>query len=260
MDITELIKASKTGFKRHPWELTRLKMLRFFIGKCPLSKSSAILDAGSGDAFLAKSIAERYKQANVYAADINYSSEILEIITKNKPANLFFFDEIEKVPTDRPIDLVVMMDILEHLESPGEILQSITNLKSTNPETRFIITVPAFQRLFSEHDTILGHYRRYNLREIKSLLLSANMKILHIGYAFGSLLPVRWVQLFLEKKRTTEKAEKTTGVTEWKGGRLLTGLIIICLWLEFKISWYLALAGIKLPGLSCYCICQPSPS
>lgn len=258
MDITELIKVSNTGFKRHPWELTRLKMLRFFIRKCFLSKPSVILDLGSGDAFLAKSIAERYKQANVYAADINYSSKILEIITKNKPTNLFFYDEIEKIPTDCPIDAVVMMDILEHLESPGELLQSITSLKSINPETRFIITVPAFQRLFSEHDTILGHYKRYNLREIKSLLLSANMKILNTGYAFGSLVPVRWLQLFFEKSRKTKKVDETTRIAEWKGGLLLTNLISTCFWLEFKISWYLALAGLKLPGLSCYCICQPS--
>lgn len=255
MDIKELIKASSVGFKRHPWEITRLKMLDFFIRKTVSAHPSEMLDVGSGDAYLASGIAMKNGGANIYAADINYSGEILKIISENKPVNLFFQNSINAVPDQIPLNAVLMMDVLEHIEKPDTLLKPVMNMPSVSSNTVFIITVPAYQKLFSAHDISLGHFKRYNLKELKSLLVSSKLKILYSGYVFSSLLPIRCLQVLAERRT---KRINNAGVNQWKGGRIVTGLITTFLWLEFKISWYLALAGIKLPGLSCYCICQPS--
>jgi hypothetical protein len=59
------------------------------------------------------------------------------------------------------------------------------------------------------------------------------------------------------KKFLKEKNHVKTGVHNWKGNHLITGIITQLLWMEFKITWYLARIGVKLPGLSCYALCQP---
>jgi 2-polyprenyl-3-methyl-5-hydroxy-6-metoxy-1,4-benzoquinol methylase len=70
---------------------------------------------------------------------------------------------IDKV--DSLYDTIIYIDVLEHIEdSVGEIEKIKSKLKKNG---RMIILVPAFQFLFNEFDTNIGHYRRYN----KNLLL-----------------------------------------------------------------------------------------
>jgi len=62
-----------------------------------------------------------------------------------------------------------------------------------------LITVPAFQKLFSRHDEFLGHYRRYNLQGISSTAEKAGLEILERSYFFSSLLLPRTLTWALEK-------------------------------------------------------------
>ncbi len=256
MDIKEYIQAGST-IKRHPWELARLKILKYFIRKT-VKDPHQIADIGSGDAFIATGIATKYKEATVTAVDINYEETLLTLIQKEKPSNLFFSKEVITLDTEKSIDAIVLMDVLEHIEDPEKLLQQLLSFRAVNQHTRFIITVPAYQQLFSEHDKNLGHFKRYNLSELNNLLAPLSLKIIHSGYCFNMLLPLRWIQVKKEKKTEPDKTV-SEGIHNWKGSRFTKSLITCLFWIEFKISWYLARIGIKLPGLTCYCICKPSP-
>ena len=256
MDIKEFLQVKNKNFKRHPWELARLKMLSFFISKN--KQPEAITDIGSGDAFLASQIASHYPQSTVMAIDINYTPELIKEFTLSKPENLFFYTDIGSVPGTSNIDMVLLMDVLEHLKDPGLLLQQIIDLAAVSSKTIFIITVPAYQGLFSQHDKNLGHFRRYNLSALNKLLKPFSFKINRSGYCFNSLILFRLLQL-LKEKITGNQKKDSNGIHNWKGKKWMTTLITTLFWIEFKISWYLARIGIKLPGLSCYIICHPYP-
>lgn len=256
MDIKEFLLAKNKNIKRHPWELARLKMLSFFIKQ--YKKPGAIADIGSGDAFLASEIARQYPDSTVMAIDINYTQELINEFISDYPKNLFFYINAGSITNNNKIDFVILMDVLEHIENPDMILNQIFDMPGVSPDTIFIITVPAYKRLYSQHDKNLGHYRRYNLRSLNKLLQPFTFKINRSGYCFNSLILFRLLRLFTEKITGNQKKE-FKGIHNWKGGKWVTSLITTLFWIEFKISWYLAQIGIKLPGLSCYIICQPSP-
>src|SRR5258708_31619358 len=77
---------------------------------------------------------------------------------------IHFFSSLQetkgRVP---PADIVLILDVLEHVPEETALFTDIRNNIPTTPATKWIITVPAFQSVFSRHDTLLGHYRRYNL-------------------------------------------------------------------------------------------------
>jgi hypothetical protein len=58
------------------------------------------------------------------------------------------------------------------------------------PDASFLITVPAFQWMWSEHDIYLGHQRRYTIREVEHLLSRAGLVQLCSSYFFAFVLPL----------------------------------------------------------------------
>lgn len=256
MDLLEHQSTRSGNVNRHPWELARLRILSFLIK--PYAKNK-ILDIGSGDAFLASELAKANPQATVVGVDINYNVEIVKRLFKSKPANLYLQKDLKeaKKHLDNKTDVVVMMDVLEHIQEPNALLHSIaSNFIIDN--TVYIITVPAFQSLFSEHDRKLGHVKRYNLKTLNLLLEQNQLHPISIGYAFNTLVIIRKMQLLIEKI-TKKDTYESTGIHNWKVGRFLSSCMTLFFWIEFKISWYLSKIGINVPGLTCYCICRRLP-
>lgn len=84
--------------------------------------------------------------------------------------------------------VVLMMDVLEHVEDDVGLAREY--IASARPGTRFIITVPAFQWLWSGHDEFLEHYRRYDLAQITDVLTRAGLRVDGGRYVYGLLLPL----------------------------------------------------------------------
>lgn len=256
MDLKEYKDHSYAHNKRHPWEQTRFHIIKYFIKP---TKKNNILDIGSGDAYLAGSLANHYKESKVFAIDINYNQDHINKIKPNIPDNLLLFNNLataKNIMTNNA-DVVLLMDVLEHVELPESLLQAVC-ASHIDQKTTFVITVPAFQFLFSEHDRKLGHVKRYTLKNLTALLRKNNFKIIQTGYAFNSLFIIRLIQTFFEKYTATYSVANTS-IENWNGGKILTRLLTHTFLMEFKISWYLSRIGIKIPGLSCYCICRYSP-
>lgn len=247
MDLVEQRQADKKEFKRHPWEMARFRILDFFVHKHHLSKKF-ILDVGSGDAFVSGRLAEKYPGTIINAVDVNYDDNF---INAHKHIPVRFIRSLQETERGK-IDLVLLMDVIEHIENPGKLTSELKLLKGVDHSTSFFITVPAFQSLFTGHDVFLGHYRRYTRRGLTRFMKEQGFEIKESGYFFFSLLLVRCFQKFSGQKNIN-------ALHNWKGKAWKTSLISSFLWADFKISWYLSRPGIQLPGLSCYCICNPLP-
>lgn len=78
---------------------------------------------------------------------------------------------------DERFDLVVCMNVLEHIENDRGALRHLWSL--LNPGGTLFLLVPAHQALFSSFDAESGHYRRYNKRQMRSLMHDAGMTPAH---------------------------------------------------------------------------------
>lgn len=96
-------------------------------------------------------------------------------------------------------DLVVMLDVLEHIADDRASLLRIKTLLRDGGY--LLLTVPAFQSLWSHHDELLNHHRRYRRRGLVGLLRDCGFRTVKATY-FNSLLfplaaPVRLAQRWL---------------------------------------------------------------
>ncbi len=103
-----------------------------------------------------------------------------------------FDGEIKKgsLPDDIPypdnkFDVILALDVLEHIEEDQRSIEAIKNLLVKDGIV--LITVPAFMFLWSSHDILNHHKRRYTLKELENKLKSAGFKIERISY-FNSIL------------------------------------------------------------------------
>ena len=99
-------------------------------------------------------------------------------------ANLIVGSFPEHMPQGS-FDLIVALDILEHIEQDREALLRLGNALS--PEGIVVITVPAYRVLWTSHDNANQHRRRYTLPELKQKVLDADLEIIKNSY-YNTLL------------------------------------------------------------------------
>jgi 2-polyprenyl-3-methyl-5-hydroxy-6-metoxy-1,4-benzoquinol methylase len=81
-------------------------------------------------------------------------------------------------------DVVCALDVVEHIEDDRRAVQWLT--EHLKPGGHLIVTLPAYQWLFSDHDIAVGHYRRYTKQTLNGIL-PTELVILKSGY-FNSVL------------------------------------------------------------------------
>jgi hypothetical protein len=249
MDILELKKTDLSSYQRHPWERVRAKIIYHLIKKNG-RRFEHLVDIGSGDAYVlgelcSHRIADRYT-----AIDIAYDPDIVEMIQAACKCNINFKNQLPG-QMQPPPDLILLLDVIEHCSNDTVIISDIKNV-SLGP-CKVIVTVPAYQSLFSTHDKLLHHYRRYTLKQLKELCRTEGFNVEEGGYFFFSLVLIRWVQLFLEKIGL--RKPKNT-INNWKAGKWVTSMVTYLLWTDYKIGRFFLGLGFRLPGLSAYCICR----
>lgn len=258
MDITELNRISdKNNFCRHPWEITRARIIKFLIKKNK-EKPGHIVDIGSGDGYVLQALADQKASRDYTAIDNAYTGQIINKLKLSWQEPVTFFSSFEHAVTHGISgDCVLLTDVLEHCEDDKELLDSIVQNKILSDDGFLLVTVPAYQQLFSEHDQLLHHYRRYTRKQIIELCKSSNLKAEVSGFFFFSLIPARIFQLFSQKLNLL-KTKKS--IDNWNGNAIITKLISFILWTDFRMCYALSKIGIHIPGLSCYCICKRMPS
>jgi hypothetical protein len=262
MDLAE---ARARGFDasiRHPWEAARVEVVKRLIRRhARLTGDAIVMDIGCGDTFVAEQLAAEYPESRVYAVDTAFTSEIIEHYRARlkNPRVLPFpsLDAIAPLP-GRPASLVLLMDVIEHIEDDEGFLAGLRARPYITSDTKFLVTVPAYQSLFCSHDRFLGHYRRYSNPMLRDHLQRAGFRVIDIGYFFSSLLPIRVLQVVKERLLGARPEGQTSGLVTWNGGAALAAVMREMLVVDARVTMTLAGAGVRLPGLSNYAICATS--
>ena len=114
--------------------------------------------------------------------------------------------ELAGVP-DRHYDLIGAFDVIEHIEDDHAALASIaTKLK---PSGRFIMTVPAHQWMWSAHDVVNHHKRRYAKSDVRRLVERSPLALVKLGYFNSLLFPLAVAERAVSKLRSREDADVT---------------------------------------------------
>lgn len=260
MDLSEIGKRDDFGAVRHPWELSRVwfveKLLRSVQRRLGHPVGN-LMDVGCGDAYVSTVLASQFKELDVHAVDPALTQKRISQFSDDVGLdNLHFYSSLDDFTAeDHSVELTLLLDVLEHVEDDQSLLQSLVSSPLQKPESHFLITVPAMQSLYSTHDELLGHYRRYSLRQITTTARSSGLRVLESGYCFLSGFWVRLAERMLEMTKLRSGLRQTQ-VSQWHGGRRLTSLATTLLRTDLLASRLLSRIHLKAPGLSCYLVCQ----
>jgi SAM-dependent methyltransferase len=112
--------------------------------------------------------------------------------------------ELGEVP-DCHYDLIGAFDVIEHIDDDRAALASIA--AKLKPGGSFVMTVPAHQWMWSAHDTVNHHKRRYSKAGLRTLINASPMKLDKVGYFNSLLFPLAVAERASSKLRGKEDAD-----------------------------------------------------
>jgi SAM-dependent methyltransferase len=146
------------------------------------SESAVIMDIGCSSGYMIRDLRARFPKATVLGAD--YVRGPLEKLSTTMPGIPFVqFDLVQCPLPDACVDVLVLLNVLEHIENDAEAARQIYRL--LRPGGIAVIEVPAGPDLYDVYDKLLLHHRRYASAHIADILRGAGFKILessHLGF------------------------------------------------------------------------------
>lgn len=168
------------------WHVGRLKIIHGQIKKLQekglLKFDAAILNVGAGTGGTIPTLEKFGTVMNVDTSD----QAIRFIESGGHHAKLI--DGSTLPFKDSTFDMVVALDVMEHIEDDAAALKEW--LRVIKPGGMIFITVPAYQWLWSDHDVVMHHYRRYSTGQIRSLTKAYPVKIIKLSYMIVFSLPL----------------------------------------------------------------------
>ena len=153
-----------------------------------------VLDIGAGSGVFARQLIDAGVCQRAVCVDPAYGAEGIQ---SHNGHDIRFARTADGAGDGAPAELILMMDVLEHVDDDVGLLRQVT--RNLRPQDRVVITVPAFQFLWSGHDVFLEHRRRYSRRQIEAVIREAGLEPMRSGYFFGLLFPVAAMQRLLDK-------------------------------------------------------------
>jgi SAM-dependent methyltransferase len=97
------------------------------------------------------------------------------------------------------VDAVVALDILEHVHDDAAVVREA--YRTLRPGGVLVLTVPAYQFLWSNHDEAVGHLRRYTRRPLVKMVQESGFQITVGEYTMAAILPAAIVVRLAERLR-----------------------------------------------------------
>lgn len=163
--------------KVHWYYISKARAIKSLIGQEPVG---SLLDVGAGSGVFSRILVEDGIAQEAVCVDPNYDDEWLEA---HRSDCLVFKRSVNIV--DAP--LVLMIDVIEHVDDDIGLIAEYSSRAKEG--ARFLISVPAFNFLWSSHDDFLEHRRRYTLDMLTAAVEAAGLEVVSTRYFFGMLFP-----------------------------------------------------------------------
>jgi SAM-dependent methyltransferase len=142
-------------------------------------------------------------------------------------------------------DAVVASDVLEHIEDDRAALAETARV--LRPGGVLVISVPAHQWLFSEHDAALHHFRRYSKTALREVLERSGFKARRLSYWNAALFPAISLSRLMRRDRSERQARSDLRLPPWIVNEALAMLLAA----EAEILRHVSLPwGVSLVGVA----------
>ena len=178
----------------HWWYRARRDILADFITReGHLPRDAKILEIGCGTGHNLPMLASF---GAVDAIEIDPAARAIASQRLGKPVGATPLPALADVPRAH-YDLIAVLDVVEHIEDDVAALRAMRERLA--PGGRILITVPAHQWMWSAHDVVNHHHRRYSKTTLAQAIAAAGLRPRKLGYFNSLLFPVAVAARFAGK-------------------------------------------------------------
>ncbi len=203
----------------HWWFRARREIVASLIKGLHLPPRARVLDAGSGTG---GNLSMLGGFGEVVGMELDEGARALAARKTGAPVLAGRLPDQLPFP-EGSFDLITLLDVLEHVEEDQATLEALA--RTLRPDGHLLLTVPAFPFLWSDHDVVHRHYRRYRLRALVNRVEAAGLRVTYASYYNTFLFPL------IAAIRLMEKA------AGMKGGH---DLAVPSPWLNRLLGWIFA--------------------
>ena len=201
-----------------------------------------MLDVGAGSGVFARKLIDAGVCRSAVCIDPGYDADHDEDYCGGR---LAFRRSVERADQR----LMLFMDVLEHVEDDIALLKRYVD--GMRPGGRVLISVPAFNLLFSGHDVFLGHYRRYTMASLNATVCAAGLRPVRCSYFFAALFPlIVAIRLVGKLRLRLGRAEPTSDLR--LHSEPVNALLILCHDVERTLFFRFN----RLFGLTVFCLAR----
>jgi SAM-dependent methyltransferase len=123
---------------------------------------------------------------------------------------------------DATFDVVSAFDVVEHCADDARAVAELTRVLA--PGGRMLLSVPAYQWAWSDHDVRAGHHRRYTRPAFVDLVEGSGMRVLRATYAFAGVFPLFAAERLARRVRPARPGDARLPEVSPGVDRALTGM------------------------------------
>jgi SAM-dependent methyltransferase len=192
-----LMKTTLELDEHHWWYRGRRRIIRVEIESLGLSGDLCVLDAGCGSG---RTMQDLVAYGEVHGIELDPDAAE---IARARGIGEVRIGRLEELPyEDSMFDLITCLDVLEHIPDDRAALRELRRV--CKPGGRLLAAVPAYQALWSLHDRVNHHYRRYERRTLRAAALDAGWQIRRLTFFNGVLLAPAAAVRLAQRRRSPE--------------------------------------------------------
>ena len=181
---------------RHFWFRTRNRIISTLVSQiiADFNPGYRVLEVGCGTGNVLRFLEGACPHGSVIGLDL--FAQGLQYARRRVSCSLVQAD-LYNLPFGKKFELIGLFDVLEHFDDDWQVLHDLSlNLA---PRGVLVLTVPAYSSLWSYHDEVAYHRRRYELTSLEKRLSYSGYQIEYITLYMMSIFPLIWLVRRLQR-------------------------------------------------------------
>jgi SAM-dependent methyltransferase len=228
--------------ERHWWYRGRRRILRTALDRLELPAGARILDAGCGSG---RTLDELADYATPSGVDINPEAVAAAQARGYADVRIGSIDALPHPAAT--FDVITCLDVIEHVPDDVHALRELRRV--ARPHATLVVTVPAYEALWSAHDEHNLHYRRYRRDGLRRAAEAAGWRLVDDTHFNALLLAPAAIVRLASRRETRSDLDRTPRALDW----------LLELPMRAEASW-LRHGGHLAAGLSILAVFTPEPA
>jgi SAM-dependent methyltransferase len=193
-----LMKAMLEVDEHHWWYRGRRRIIAAELERLPIGPEAVILDAGCGSG---RTMVDLAGYGEVHGVELDPAAAE---VAQGRAIGQVVIGRLEELPwPDGTFDLTTCLDVIEHTPDDRATLRELRRV--CKPGGWMLVTVPAYQALWSTHDVANHHFRRYGRRQLREAVTQSGWRVERMT-SFNSLLLAPAAAVRLAQRRRLRQA------------------------------------------------------